>query len=57
MWPMMLRMRRLINSVVTKMRYEDSIKGNRILINKSVCNKKKYIYIYIYLDHVLFMLY
>ena len=37
-------------SVVTKMRYEDPVKGNKILINKSVCNKKK-------LDHVLLMLY
>ena len=23
------------------MRYEDPVKGNKILINKSVCNKKK----------------
>ena len=53
MWPMMLRMRRLINSVVTKMRYEDLVKGNKILINKSVCNQKKKKK----KDHVLFMLY
>ena len=34
------------------MRYEDLVKGNKILINKSVCNKKKK-----KLDNVLFMLY
>ena len=52
MWPMMWQMRRLNKSVVTKMRYKDPVKGNKILINKSVCNKKKK-----KLDHVLFMLY
>ena len=52
MWPMMLRMRRLINSVVTKMRYEDPIKSNSILINESVYGQKKKKL----LDHVLFLL-
>ena len=43
-------MRMLNKSVVTKIRYEDPVKDNKILINKSICNKKK-------LDHVLLMLY
>ena len=43
-------MRMLNKSVVTKIRYEDPVKDNKILIKKSKCNKKK-------LDHVLLMLY
>ena len=34
-------MRMLNKSVVTKIRYEDAVKDNKILINKSICNKKK----------------
>ena len=44
-------MRLLNRSVVTKIQYEDPVKDNKILINNSICNKKKK------LDHVLLMLY
>ena len=47
----MWQMRLLNRSVVTKIQYEDPVKDNKILINKSICNKKKK------LDHVLLMLY
>ena len=32
---------KLIKSVITKMRYENPVKGNSILINESVCSQKK----------------